>query len=151
MRLLFVAAASVTLGFCPLDGGSDEFVGVFAGGQVNKRWYQSFSIPGYSAYEANQRSLKIFGSGEQAPLVAVFHSKGDVTQERGIVKAVDRVSLEVRDGEKGPLQVEIVKCRVQARTPTGGTGLEEVLFITRERQADKIGRLRFPRTGSSAA
>ena len=46
-------------------------------------------------------------------------------------------TIEVRDGEKGPLRVDVVKCRVQARTPTGGTGLEEVLFITRERQADK--------------
>ena len=45
-------------------------------------------------------------------------------------------TIEVRDGEKGPLVVEVVKCRVQARTPTGGTGPEEVLFITRERQAD---------------
>ena len=46
-------------------------------------------------------------------------------------------TIEVRDGEKGPLTVDVVKCRVRARTPTGGTGLEEVLFITRERQADK--------------
>jgi SRSO17 transposase len=45
-------------------------------------------------------------------------------------------TIEVRDGEKGPLRVDTLKCRVQARTPTGGTGLEEVLFITRERQAD---------------
>jgi len=29
-----------------------------------------------------------------------------------------------------------VKCCVQARTETGGTGPDEVLFITRERQAD---------------
>lgn len=45
-------------------------------------------------------------------------------------------TIEVRDGEKGPLRVDVVKCRVRARTPTGGTGLEEVLFITRERQTD---------------
>jgi SRSO17 transposase len=45
-------------------------------------------------------------------------------------------TIEVRDGEKGPLTVEVVKRRVQARTPTGGTGLEEVLFITRELQSD---------------
>jgi len=45
-------------------------------------------------------------------------------------------TIEVRDGEKGPLTVEVVKRRVQARTPTGGTGPEEVLFITRERQTD---------------
>ena len=34
--------------------------GAFAAGQVHKRWYQSFSIPGKSAYEANQRTLKTF-------------------------------------------------------------------------------------------
>jgi SRSO17 transposase len=45
-------------------------------------------------------------------------------------------TIEVRDGEKGPLTVEAVKCLVQARTETGGTGPDEVLFITRERQAD---------------
>ena len=45
-------------------------------------------------------------------------------------------TIEVRDGEKGPLTVEVVKCRVRARTPTGGTGPDEVLFITRERQGD---------------
>jgi SRSO17 transposase len=45
-------------------------------------------------------------------------------------------TIEVRDGEKGPLRVDALKCRVQARTPTGGTGLEEVLFITREHQTD---------------
>src|SRR6476620_10405045 len=29
--------------------------GAFSAGQVSKRWFESFSIPGYSAYEANQR------------------------------------------------------------------------------------------------
>ena len=45
-------------------------------------------------------------------------------------------TIEVRDGEKGPLSMEVVKRRVQARTPTGGTGPEELLFISRERQSD---------------
>lgn len=45
-------------------------------------------------------------------------------------------TIEVRDGEKGPLTVDVIKRRVRARTPTGGTGREELLFITRERQAD---------------
>jgi SRSO17 transposase len=45
-------------------------------------------------------------------------------------------TIDVRDGEKGPLTAEAVKCRVRARAPTGGTGPDEVLFITRERQAD---------------
>src|SRR5439155_11980411 len=62
--------------------------GAFSAQQVSKRWYQSFSIPGYSAYETNQRTLKTFGSGEQAPLVAVFHSSGDVTKETGIQGAL---------------------------------------------------------------
>ena len=44
--------------------------------------------------------------------------------------------IDVRDGEKGPLVVEVAKCRVQARTETGGTGPEELMFVTRARQAD---------------
>jgi SRSO17 transposase len=44
--------------------------------------------------------------------------------------------IDVRDGEKGPLVVEVVKRRVQARTETGGTGPEELLFVTREKQSD---------------
>jgi SRSO17 transposase len=43
-------------------------------------------------------------------------------------------TIEVRDGEKGPLTVEVVMRRVRARTPTGGTGPEELLFIVRELQ-----------------
>src|SRR5665213_2558025 len=63
--------------------------GAFSAGQVSKRWFQSFSIPGYSAYEANQRTLRAFGSGEQAPLVAVFHTSGDITKSSGIKAAVN--------------------------------------------------------------
>ena len=62
--------------------------GVFATAQVSNRWFESFSIPGYSAYEANQRELKTFGTGEQSPLVAVFRSSGDVTKETGIRQAI---------------------------------------------------------------
>src|SRR2546421_1192077 len=62
--------------------------GGFSAGQVSKRWFESFSIPGYSAYEANQRTLKTFGTGEQAPLVAVFHSSGKVTDQAGIKNAI---------------------------------------------------------------
>ena len=56
--------------------------GGFAAGQVSKRWYQSFSIPGKSAYEASQRTLKTFGIGVRPPDVVVFHTQGDATQER---------------------------------------------------------------------
>jgi SRSO17 transposase len=43
--------------------------------------------------------------------------------------------LDVRDGEKGPLVIEAVQCRVQARLGRG-IGPEERLFVTREVQAD---------------
>lgn len=55
---------------------------------------------------------------------------------RGLQPESAWTTIEVRDGEKGPLTVDVVKRRVKARTPTGGTAEEEVLFITRERQAD---------------
>ena len=62
--------------------------GMFSASQVSKRWFESFSIPGYSAYEANQRTLHTFGTGEQAPLVAVFHSSGDITKATGVAQAI---------------------------------------------------------------
>jgi RND superfamily putative drug exporter len=65
--------------------------GVFATAQVSNRWFESFSIPGYSAYETNQKVLKDFGTGEQAPMVAVFHSNGDVTKEN-LQPAIDRAA-----------------------------------------------------------
>jgi RND superfamily putative drug exporter len=67
--------------------------GAFAANQVSKRWFQSFSIPGYSAYETNQKTLKVFGTGEQAPQVAVFHSSGDVTKEKGIAAAIRKAQV----------------------------------------------------------
>ena len=50
-------------------------------------------------------------------------------------------TIDVRDGEKGPLTVAVAKRSVQARTKTGGTGPDELLFITRERQADGTCKL----------
>jgi SRSO17 transposase len=44
--------------------------------------------------------------------------------------------IDVRDGEKGPLVLEVAKRRVQARTETGGTAPEELLFVTRELLSD---------------
>src|SRR5436309_11543689 len=75
--------------------------GAFSAQEVSKRWFQSFSIPGYSAYEANQRTLKTFGTGEQAPLVAVFHSNGDVTKATGIEKAL-AAAAHVNPGSRVP-------------------------------------------------
>jgi SRSO17 transposase len=50
-------------------------------------------------------------------------------------------TIDVRDGEKGPLVIDVAKCRVQARTETGGTGPDELLFLSRERQADNTYKL----------
>src|SRR3954454_11405199 len=66
--------------------------GAFAAGQVSKRWYQSFSIPGKSAYEANQRTLKAFGSGVRPPDVVVFHTSGDATKSDAIKRAMQRAA-----------------------------------------------------------
>ena len=72
------------------------FAGAFAAGQLSKRWFQSFSIPGYQAYEANQRTLKTFGSGEQWPLVAVFTSPGkDVTTVPGVEQAISEGAKQI--------------------------------------------------------
>jgi RND superfamily putative drug exporter len=62
--------------------------GAFSAMRVSDRWFQSFSIPGYSAYETNQKTLRTFGNGAKPPLVAVFRSKGDVTKDPGIEKAI---------------------------------------------------------------
>ena len=66
--------------------------GGFAAGQVSKRWFQSFSIPGYSAYEANQRTLERFGAGTRPPNVVVFHTSGDATRSAAIRAAMRRVA-----------------------------------------------------------
>jgi RND superfamily putative drug exporter len=63
-------------------------IGGYSAGKVSSRWYQSFSIPGYSAYEANVRTFHEFGTGQNAPLVAVFHTKGDITKDAQLEKAV---------------------------------------------------------------
>jgi RND superfamily putative drug exporter len=66
--------------------------GGFAAGQVSKRWYQSFSIPGKSAYEANQRTLKAFGIGIRPPSVVVFHTAADATKSDAIRAAMQRAA-----------------------------------------------------------
>jgi SRSO17 transposase len=59
-------------------------------------------------------------------------------------------TIDVRDGEKGPLVIEAVKRRVQARTETGGTGPDELLFVTRERQADNTYKLDYYLSNANA-
>jgi RND superfamily putative drug exporter len=64
--------------------------GAFAAGQV--KWFQSFSIPGKSAYEANQRTLQTFGTGVRPPNVVVFHTRGDATKSQAIRAAMARAA-----------------------------------------------------------
>src|SRR3954468_5137548 len=64
--------------------------GMFTPTRLAARCFEPFSIPGYAAYETNQKTLKTFGSGEYPPLVAVFHSDGDVTKGAAIRGAVDK-------------------------------------------------------------
>jgi putative drug exporter of the RND superfamily len=66
--------------------------GGFAAGKVSKRWFQSFSIPGYSAYEANKRTLEQFGTGMRPPVVVVFHTSGDATASAPIRDAMKRAA-----------------------------------------------------------
>jgi len=72
--------------------------GVFAASQVSKRWYQSFSIPGYSAYETNQRTFQEFGTGIRPPDVVVFHTAGDATKSTPIEQAMARAAKAVPGG-----------------------------------------------------
>ena len=66
--------------------------GGFAAGQVSKRWFQSFSIPGRSAYETSQRTLRTFGVGVRPPNVLVFHTSGDASKSGAIRAATERVA-----------------------------------------------------------
>jgi RND superfamily putative drug exporter len=69
--------------------------GMFSAGQVSKRWFQSFTIPGYSAYEANQRISDTFGTGLLNPQIVVFHTDGDARNSAPIAAAMTRAAAAV--------------------------------------------------------
>ena len=66
--------------------------GAFSAGQVADRWLESFSIPGASGYEADQRALAKLGNGELFPRVLVFRADGDVTKVQGVESAIEKVA-----------------------------------------------------------
>ncbi|MDT7571396.1 MAG: putative drug exporter of the superfamily [Actinomycetota bacterium] len=66
--------------------------GVFATTQVADRWYAATAIPGEPAYEASQRALDKLGVGDRTPIVVVFHTDGDITQNTAIASAMDRAA-----------------------------------------------------------
>ena len=49
-------------------------------------------------------------------------------------------TIDVRDGEKGPLQIEIVKCRARARTDRSGADADETLVVIRS--SDECGAVK---------
>ena len=63
-------------------------IGGVAAGKLSSRWFQSFSIPGRSAYEASQRTLHDFGVAVRPPNVVVFHTSGDATKSVAIKQAI---------------------------------------------------------------
>jgi RND superfamily putative drug exporter len=67
-------------------------LGAYAAGQLADRWFQEFSIPGYSAYEANQRSLQALGNGRISPFVAIQRTDGDITKVDGVEAAFERAA-----------------------------------------------------------
>jgi RND superfamily putative drug exporter len=67
-------------------------LGAFSAGQLADRWYQEFSIPGYEAYEANQRANEAFRNGRVGPFVAVLRAEGDITRVEGVEQAFERAA-----------------------------------------------------------
>src|SRR3954462_13311786 len=66
-----------------------SIVGAGLAGGIGDRLSQQFSIPGYSAYEANQRIFKDTHTGRNYPLVPVFHSAGDITKQPGLQQRIE--------------------------------------------------------------
>lgn len=67
--------------------------GAFAAGQLADRWYEEFSIPGASGYEANQRAQDQLGNARLYPRVLVFEAEaGNVTQIPGVEEAIEEVA-----------------------------------------------------------
>jgi putative drug exporter of the RND superfamily len=63
------------------------FVGVFSASQLSSRWFQSFSIPGYSAYENGQKIVHRFGNGSLNPVVLVAKSDSGPATTPAVGKA----------------------------------------------------------------
>ena len=65
--------------------------GGFAAPHAVDRLLTTFSIPGSSAYKANQKVVRAFGNGDQQPLVVVFRDpSADVTTAPGLERALGR-------------------------------------------------------------
>jgi RND superfamily putative drug exporter len=70
-------------------------IGGISAGKLSSRWFQSFSIPGKSAYEASQRTLHTFDVGVKPPVVVVVHTNGDATKSPAVKAAFARAAAKV--------------------------------------------------------
>jgi len=61
-----------------------------------------------------------------------------VDKWRASLSVQDWTTIDVRDGEKGPLVMEIAKCRVRAKTDRRRVGPEEVLVVTRTKDEQGV-------------
>jgi putative drug exporter of the RND superfamily len=62
--------------------------GMFAAGKMADRFTVSFGIPGYSAFEASERTLGALGNGQIEPFIAVLKTDGDITKVAGVDAAI---------------------------------------------------------------
>ena len=118
--------------------------GAMAAGKLADRWYEQFSIPGFSAYEANQRTLEKFGTGRQYPLVLVFSvADGDIRQQTGIEAAIAAGAAEnegARTSSWFSTKDDVFvsadgKTMFAAVYPTGESTFESILPIEETRKA----------------
>src|SRR5436305_5209149 len=67
-----------------------SLVGAGLAGGIGDRLSQQFSIPGYSAYEANQRIFEDNHTGKNYPLVPVFHTaRGDIAKQPALRQRIE--------------------------------------------------------------
>jgi RND superfamily putative drug exporter len=64
------------------------FIGGVSAVKVSDRWLEDFSIPGYAAFEANERAEEALGNGDVEPFVAVLSTDGDITTVPGVEQAI---------------------------------------------------------------
>jgi len=81
--------------------------------------------------EAAPSDYRRDGTARTTPFVRVDKWRQSVAEDAW-------VRIDVRDGDKAPLVVEIVKCRVQAKTDRRGTGPKEMLVVIRLRDEQGV-------------
>jgi putative drug exporter of the RND superfamily len=74
-------------------------VGAFSASALSSRWFQSFSIPGYSAYENSQKIVHRFGNGDLNPVVLVAKSDSGPATTPGVEKAFAKAAA-LRPGSR---------------------------------------------------